>query len=113
VEQKGGGSVILERTHANRWVARRSRRRPVQGVITRVPGPESTTVFKTYALTDEPSERLLLRDAATLEVAFALLIAHAARTFSPDPGAAVPPSVAHAARTFSPDPASAVAACPA
>jgi hypothetical protein len=74
-------NVILQGTHANRWVARRSRRQPVRGVITRV-GPAGSAVYKTYALTLDPAERLLLRDATSLEVAFALLLAHHTRALS-------------------------------
>lgn len=71
--------MILMGTHANRWVARKSRLRPVSGVITRVGGPGHGAVFRTYALTAEPAERVLLRDADSLEVAFALLLAHVER----------------------------------
>ncbi len=70
--------MILQRTHANRWVARRSRRQPAKGVITRI-GSAGQAVYKTYALTDDASERLILRDATSLEVAFALLLAHHSR----------------------------------
>ncbi len=73
--------MILQRTHANRWVARRSRRQPVRGVITRV-GSAGSAVYRTYALTQDPAERLLLRDATSLEVAFALLLAHDTRAQS-------------------------------
>ncbi len=82
-------NVILQRTHANRWVARRSRRQPVRGVITRV-GPAGSAVYKTYALTQDPAERLLLRDATSLEVAFALLLAHHTRVQSPGTGTGLP-----------------------
>ncbi|MFD3444530.1 hypothetical protein ACFDTO_08025 [Microbacteriaceae bacterium 4G12] len=59
-------------------------------MITRI-GSAGQAVYKTYALTDDPSERLVLRDAASLEVAFALLIAHHSRAL---PAVAVPDAAA-------------------
>lgn len=72
-------SVILFRTHANRWVARERPTRPVIGVITLVESEESATLYRTEAIHASSGERRLLRDSDALEVAFALLLAHLAR----------------------------------
>ncbi|WKK70519.1 hypothetical protein Q0F99_11685 [Rathayibacter oskolensis] len=71
--------MILLRTHSNRWIARARRTGVALGLITfaaDLPRP----VYKTVRLDVESGERVLLRDADSLEEAFAVLIAGVERS---------------------------------
>ncbi|QHC72815.1 hypothetical protein [Rathayibacter sp. VKM Ac-2805] len=85
--------MILLRTHANRWTARARRSGVVLGIITLVsdlPRP----AYRTVRLDPTSGERVLLRDTAELEEAFAVLLAGLERSriaASAPPAESAPP----------------------
>jgi hypothetical protein len=73
-------AMILIKTHSNRWIARERLDRPVLGRVTRIGAVQMPTNYRTELLAPATVKRVLLRDAGSLEVAFALLIAAIARS---------------------------------
>lgn len=72
--------MILEQTHANRWIVRERRTSGAIARITHLHHDARRPYFRTEMLDPlDPSEHVLLRDADTLELAFALAIARSTR----------------------------------
>jgi hypothetical protein len=76
--------MILIRTHSNRWIARERLDRPALGRVTRIDGEQVPSSYRTELFIPAAVERILLRDADCLEVAFALLLAAIVRSQTMD-----------------------------
>jgi hypothetical protein len=72
--------MILVRTHSNRWIARERVDRPAVGRVTRIDGEQAPSNYRTELFIPAAAERILLRDADCLDVAFALLLAAITRS---------------------------------
>lgn len=79
--------MILAQTHSNRWVARKRRNQVVLGIITLVSLDGKGPVYRSELVSVTSTERVLLRDESSLDVAFAVLLAAIQRAGA---GAALP-----------------------